>query len=147
MNKLNTLFGHKTITVNIEPVFDQTAEGGFRTAPAASWTVRQIPLGEYQAFLGLLADEFSFNARICGKTKPEILQLKPESYELVNTTVREVNEKGFFTWSARQTKRGTEEIVAFIEAGMDPQKVIAMFQTMAKTPSPLPLSSVPPLPA
>src|ERR1039457_3425110 len=102
--KLETLFGGRAASVLHE---DGTALDVF---------VRQLPIRDYPAAFKVVEDEFAFTA-FCttlaagGEGRGEVAgtafvqSLRPESYELLQAAAREVNEKGFFAFAARQQAR------------------------------------------
>jgi hypothetical protein len=66
--------------------------------------VRQIRLADYDRAMRcvVIDDEFGLMAVACGTSEAVIKSLSPESYELVQATVWEVNQKGFFTFARRR---------------------------------------------
>ena len=116
MNKNITLFGGKPITVKFEPVPDPVAEGGFRMPAPESIKVLQIPVRDYDAGFGFVADEVALVAFLCGKPREWALTVAPDSFEEILTTGREVNAKGFFSFCQRRTEHLERENAALIGA-------------------------------
>jgi hypothetical protein len=98
--KITTLFGGTTLTVTYED------------GSAGSIRVRQLRISEYEKALPLMGDEISITAFCCSlETTPAVpckkewgMTLHPQSYELVQAKVQEVNAGGFFTYAARKEK-------------------------------------------
>lgn len=122
--KSDTLFAGRVAAVLHE---DGTHEG---------IQIRQLRLMDYEKAFQHLGDEFAFTAFCClpgdvasplsavaPKTKDWIETLQPESYELLQASVREVNEKGFFSYAARRQARAEQEQKRLIEqmAGLPPE--------------------------
>ena len=128
----HTLFGGKTVPV----VFESGATEELH--------VRQIKLVEYRALVALLDDEFGLVARVTGKKRAEIETLQPESYQLVFDAVREVNEKGFFTFTRRQQNAGNENLAGLVAAGMPLETVVQLVGAMTKRNSPGSSATMPP---
>lgn len=104
----------------------------FNDGTAADVKVRQLPLAEYEKAFGLFNDEMGLTALIAnqpkawliggpgsdvpglesGATQDSRLQTRdsqsgvtPESYEALRAAAEEVNQAGFFAWSARRSER------------------------------------------
>ena len=122
--KTTTLFGGKEINV--------VHDGG----KTGTLTVRQFKLVEYPRLLPLLDNEMELCAAACmngdsrSSSLRDIQSLTPESYEAVYAAVREVNAKGFFTWSARQLQKGNEAIANWAQAGIPMEKIAEMMRAM-----------------
>ena len=99
--KLETLFGGRLITITRE---DGSTE---------EIRVRQLPLADFEKAFALLDDELGLVALICGKDKawlngtpPDYKDgVSPESYENLHAAAREVNLRGFFSFSDRRQVR------------------------------------------
>jgi hypothetical protein len=74
--------------------------------------VRQIRVCEYQEAFPKIDNEIALDAFVSCLSVAEVGKLTPESYEFLNTTVQEVNAKGFFVWSARQLERAQKQMAA-----------------------------------
>lgn len=98
--EIEKLLGRRRVTVQPLPV-EKPDEVTVLPAPV-ELVVKQFTLDEYDKALPLLDDERALVAWACGKTKKEISDLTPESYEALQAAVWEVNEKGFFPFARRQ---------------------------------------------
>lgn len=118
--KTETLFGGRLVTICL---------AGGQTEEVR---VRQVPLADYEKGFTLLGDEMALTAFICGKPMNWLTgepgtrnaepgtsvaaAVTPESYELLRTTAAEVNERGFFAWSARRAQREQETQARMVSA-------------------------------
>jgi len=158
MNETISLFGGKTITINFEPVADAAAEGGFRVPPAEEIKVRQIPVREYDAGVGLVNDEPALAGFLCQRLSPQpstlnkswALTLTPESFEEVLKTGRDVNAKGFFSACQRRTEHDAKAQAAMIGmmASLPPETLRLVMEkglaTQQRSPTLSPGSAPPP---
>ena len=79
----------------------------------------QLRLGDYEKAFQLIEDEIALTAFCCRtvqdsesriqNSKAWAETLQPESYELVQASVREVNAKGFFSYAERRTLRQQQQ--------------------------------------
>jgi hypothetical protein len=120
----DTLLGGRKLTIT------------FNDKTTREVTVRQIQVREYVTLFPKLDHEIALVAAVCGIPANEIGAVDPTSYELLYAAVQEVNEKGFFVWSARQLARAQNQM-----AGMPPEMVK---QIMERTVSAAPSPSMPP---
>lgn len=97
---MNTLNGGKTMTAKF-------IEGNEKEV-----TVKQITVGDYKKCFPMVDDEIELTGFVCGLMPPEMNLLTPESYEQLWAAVREVNEKGFFTYATRQLDRAQKQMEA-----------------------------------
>jgi len=120
----DTLFGSRILPV----VFEDGRK--------ADLVVSQFRVKQYQQAFPLLDDEIGLVALAAKCTRAEVEALHPESFEEAVKALKEVNEKGFFIWSARQMERGAAGM-----RNLPPElveKVIARSQSAKQSPlSPL----------
>jgi hypothetical protein len=96
--KSATLFGGKTFTVTFE---DDTS---------GEITVRQFKVREYATVFPVADNEIELLARACSVPRQKIETLRPESYELLQAALQEVNAQGFFAYAARQMERAQSSL-------------------------------------
>lgn len=100
-------------------------------------TVRQITVGEYPGLFLKIDHEIALVATVCGIPPNEIGKVTPESYERLNAAVQEVNEKGFFAWSARQLQRAQKQMAAL------PPELVKQIMERTASAAPSPFSQPP----
>ena len=131
--KITALFGGIDFTI--------TYEGGNTEAIR----IRQLRLGEYEAARLRINNEFDITGFCCSRsdapTKPLdkqwVMTLLPESYEALRAKVREVNEKGFFTYSVRAAEEEAQMNMKWIKAAAElPPEVLADAIERGKSASP-----------
>lgn len=68
-------------------------------------TVRQFKVKEYDSAFSKIDDEIGLVALAIDKPLDFVGEVSPESYEELQSKVREINEKGFFVYSSRKQER------------------------------------------
>lgn len=134
-HKTETLFGGRTVAVLHE---DSSRE---------EIKVHQLRLADYERAYAMLDDEMGLTAFCCGKEKGWVLTLQPESYELLQSAAREVNQRGFFSFAARRDEREREQQAGVFAAmaEMPAEAIEALAKAggqkngILPTPSPRPL--------
>lgn len=154
-NTNTTLFGGLQATVR------------FNDGRTEEIKVRQIPLRDYEAAHKLINDEVALTAFICGRKKDWLTGTKEDGldgiaafavegepgigYEELVVRSREVNERGFFSWSKRRDVREQAQMAEqlSIMALMPPEMVRLTTEaglTKIVPPYVLPTSSQPSAP-
>jgi hypothetical protein len=98
--------------------------------------VRQLKLKEWPQAMTCLDDEIGLVAIACTKTRPQILELTPASYNEAHAAMKGANAAGFFTYAQRRLDRAAEDLRA-----MPPDMVEKMFRsrsTSSMPPPPIP---------
>lgn len=123
--KTQTLFGGRLVAFN----FEDGTTGEVKVA--------QLCLADYEKAYALMhdeKDEIAFTAFCCfepepaqRKTRDWALTLHPESYELLQAAVQEVNAKGFFSFAARrrQQEQKAQEAMFAALANLPPETIQA----------------------
>ena len=93
-----TLFGKKTLQVKYEDGRDGELD------------IHQLKLKQYQLALPVMEDEIGLVALCSGKPRGVIEALHPDSFEAAYAAVKEVNEKGFFTFADRALERAARNL-------------------------------------
>ena len=93
-----TLFGKKTLSVKYED------------GRAGELDIHQLKLRQYSAALPLIDDEIGLVALCSGGQRGVIEALHPDSFEAAIAAVKEVNEKGFFTYAGRAMERAARNL-------------------------------------
>lgn len=125
-NQIQTLFGGKPATVLHE-------DGSSKEI-----RVRQLRLVEYERAFSLIEDEIAFTAFCCSHTagpagdaatvpftKDWALTLQPESFEILQALVQEVNAGGFFSYASRRKAREQQQMMATLEKLTPEQMLVA----------------------
>ena len=126
--KTTTLLGFHLLSVTLE---DGTP---------AELKIRQIRVREYPVAFKHLDDEPALVGFACNQTKQQIENLSPESFEQALKKVKEVNEKGFFTYAGRKLAVMAETLRNATPEMLD--KFIAAGKAGSASPTPSPV--VPP---
>jgi hypothetical protein len=100
LSQLEILLGRRRVMVQPMPLEMPGVETVI--APPEEIIVKQFTGEQYDTALPLVDDERGLVALACGRTKKELAALTPESYELLQAAVWEVNAKGFFPFAQRQ---------------------------------------------
>jgi hypothetical protein len=118
-NRNDTLFGGRDVSVFVD-------------GKPETVRVNQLKLAQYEAAFLKVDDEFELVAFICGKQKPWVYSLAPDSYEDLVAVSQEVNAKGFFVYSARRQKQLVDRVNA-----MRPEMVRAAAEAATSSRSPM----------
>lgn len=86
--------------------------------------VRQLPIEDWDKAIGVFTNERALVALICGQPPEWVNKIAPDSYGELFKLAREVNERGFFDYAARQLKAGEDEIERMVKLGVPLEKII-----------------------
>ena len=119
-NKTDTLLG-RTVPVK------------FEDGTAGEIVVHQLRIVEYKKAFPVIGDEVAIVAMATDQTKARIESLTPESYEVLQAAVQEVNANGFFIYAGRQMAATAKNLSAL------PADVLqaALSQFTSRTSSPV----------